>query len=107
METTIISLCELNLIYEALVFLCSQYSIKKTWKQINYVKLNDDRNKCNVNGKLERENKKKWLNRGEKSDIYLTHVCSLLQSVENLKKIEKTGAFCQHCDFHQLWRETK
>ena len=33
---------------------------------------------------------KKGLNRGE-SDTYLTRVCRLLQSIENLEKVEKQG----------------
>ena len=49
--------------------------------------------------------KKEKLTRGERSDTYLTHVCRLLQSVECLEiNRKKTGAFAQHCGFHQLWR---
>ena len=34
---------------------------------------------------------KKWLNRQERSNTYLTHVCRMWQSIEKLVKIEKEG----------------
>ena len=35
------------------------------------------------------------LKRGERSDTYLTHVCSL-SSIESQERLDKTGAFSQH-----------
>ena len=37
------------------------------------------------------------LKRGEKSDNYLIHVCSLLWSLENQEKVEKSRALSHHC----------
>ena len=45
---------------------------------------------------------KKWLNRGERSNIYMKHVCILLQRIETWKN-RKIGVFRQHCGFHQLF----
>ena len=49
----------------------------------------------------DRKNKNR-LKRGEKSDTYMTHVCSPLQSIENRERVEKTGAFSQHYGYQQL-----
>ena len=48
---------------------------------------------------------KRKLNREEKNDAYLIHVCRLLWCLESLEKVEKVGAFSQHCGFNQLYRE--
>ena len=45
----------------------------------------------------------KLLNKEEMNDTYLTHVCRLPQSIQNLEKIEKKK---QHCSFCQLYRCT-
>jgi len=45
---------------------------------------------------------KNILKRREESDIYLTHVSGHCGSRQIMMKIDETGAFSQHCGFHQL-----
>ena len=57
----------------------------------------------NVRGKAWKgEKTKNRLKTGERSDTYLPHVCNLSQSVKSQPRVDKTGAFIQHCGFHQL-----